>query len=35
MAYSNKRQFKGKIDGKSIDDFKQLDHTIDNLKERK
>lgn len=35
MAYSNKRQFKGKIDGKSVDDFKQLDHTIDNLKERK
>lgn len=35
MAHSNQRQFKGKIDGKSIDDFKQLDHTIDNLEERK
>lgn len=30
MAYSN-RQFKGKINGKSVEDFRQLDHSIDNL----
>lgn len=35
MAYSNQRQFKGKIDGKSVEDFRQLDHSIDNYKERK
>lgn len=35
MAYSNQRQFKGKIDGKSVDDFRRLDHSIDNLEERK
>lgn len=35
MTYSNQRQFKSKIDGKVLDDFRQLDHSIENYNERK